>query len=77
MNTMDCYPQQQSEPQSQAHSVHQDYYSYNMIADGNWNIDKFKEQPVSSYQGYPEMNHVHQLSQVVPPYHESPVVEDG
>ncbi|XP_051155415.1 homeobox protein Nkx-2.5-like [Leptopilina boulardi] len=76
LNTMECYtPHQQSE--TQTHSVHQDYYSYNMIPDGNWNVNKYKEQTVTSYQSYQEMNHVHQLSQVVPPYHESPVVEEG
>ena len=78
INTMECYPHhQESESQSHTHQVHQDYYSYNMIGEGNWNVEKYKEQAVSSYQSYSEMNHVHQLSQVVPPYHESPVVEDG
>ncbi|XP_043462214.1 homeobox protein Nkx-2.3-like [Leptopilina heterotoma] len=78
LNTMECYPpHQQSETQTHCSSGNQDYYSYNMIPDGNWNVNKYKEQTVTSYQNYQEMNHVHQLSQVVPPYHESPVVEEG
>lgn len=76
---MDCYPQQQQQPQPQQH-VPQEYYAYNIIPENNWDVEKYKEQQgaISGYQNYhSEMNHVHQLSQVMPPYQENTIVEDG
>ncbi|XP_015520755.1 homeobox protein Nkx-2.5 [Neodiprion pinetum] len=77
---MDCYSQQQQQqPQPQQH-LPQDYYTYNIVPDNNWEVEKYKEQQgvISGYQNYhPEMNHVHQLSQVMPPYQETSVAEDG
>lgn len=79
IDSMDCY---QSHPhtdiQSQINNPMQsDYYGYNVMPENSWDMEKLKEQSVGGYQGYGEMNHVHQLSQVVPPYQESPVIEDG
>lgn len=77
IDSMDCY---QNHPQTDIQINNQmqpDYYGYNVIPENAWDMDKLKEQSVGSYQGYGEMNHVHQLSQVVPPYQESPVIEDG
>lgn len=72
---MDCYSHHQNQTQQQ--HVHQDYYPYSAVPENNWEIDKFKEQSISSYQHYPDLNHVHQLSQVVPPYQETSITEDG
>ncbi|XP_011636696.1 homeobox protein Nkx-2.5-like [Pogonomyrmex barbatus] len=74
LGVMDCYTHHQN--QAQQH-VHQDYYSYNVVPENNWEMDKFKDQPMPSYQHYPDLNHVHQLSQVVPPYQETSITEDG
>jgi len=75
LGVMDCYAHHQN--QAQQH-VHQEYYSYNVISENNWEIDKFpKDQPMPSYQHYSDLNHVHQLSQVVPPYQETSITEDG
>ena len=59
-----------------------DYYGYaGMMTDNGWDMEKLKEQAqqsVNAYQqGYGELNPVHQLSQVVPPYQDSQQVEDG
>nr|XP_012234243.1 PREDICTED: homeobox protein Nkx-2.5-like [Linepithema humile] len=75
LGVMDCYGHHQNQA-SQQHA-HQDYYSYNVMPENNWEMDKFKEQPMSSYQHYSDLNHVHQLSQVVPPYQETSITEDG
>ncbi|XP_015585568.1 homeobox protein Nkx-2.5-like [Cephus cinctus] len=75
--SMDCYPHQQPQAQQQQQHVSQDYYAYNIIPESNWEVEKYKEQPVPGYQNYTEMSHVHQLSQVVPPYQETSVAEDG
>ncbi|KAL0120839.1 hypothetical protein PUN28_008487 [Cardiocondyla obscurior] len=75
LGVMDCYTHHQNQAQQQ--HVHQDYYSYNVVPENNWEMDKFKEQPMSSYQHYSDLNHVHQLSQVVPPYQETSITEDG
>lgn len=74
LGAMDCYAHHQN--QTQQH-VHQDYYSYNVVPENNWEMDKFKEQSMPSYQHYSDLNHVHQLSQVVPPYQETSITEDG
>ncbi|XP_015190575.1 PREDICTED: homeobox protein Nkx-2.5-like [Polistes dominula] len=71
---MECYTHQQQQQQSH---LPQDYYAYNAVPDNNWDAEKFKEQGVHGYSHYSELNHVHQLSQVVPPYQEAPVTEDG
>ncbi|XP_001600859.1 homeobox protein Nkx-2.5-like [Nasonia vitripennis] len=77
IDSMDCY-QNHSQTDIQINNHMQpDYYGYNVMPENGWDMDKLKEQSVGSYQGYGEMNHVHQLSQVVPPYQESPVIEDG
>ncbi|XP_011877976.1 PREDICTED: homeobox protein Nkx-2.5-like [Vollenhovia emeryi] len=76
LGVMDCYAHHQNQTQQQ--HVHQEYYSYsNVVLDSNWEMDKFKDQPMSSYQHYSDLNHVHQLSQVVPPYQETSITEDG
>lgn len=72
--SMDCYQHHQN--QTQQH-VHQDYYPYNVVPENNWEMDKFKEHPIPGYQHYSDLNHVHQLSQVVPPYQETSITEDG
>ncbi|XP_011501653.1 PREDICTED: homeobox protein Nkx-2.5 [Ceratosolen solmsi marchali] len=76
---MDCYQtHQHTDIQTEINNQMQpDYYGYNVIQESTWDLDKLKEQSVNNYQGYGEMNHVHQLSQVVPPYQENSVVEDG
>lgn len=74
LGVMDCYAHHQN--QAQQH-VHQEYYSYNVVPENNWEMDKFKDQSMSSYQHYSDLNHVHQLSQVVPPYQETSITEDG
>jgi hypothetical protein len=75
LGVMDCYAHHQNQIQQQ--HVHQDYYSYNVAPENSWEMEKFKEQPMSSYQHYSDLNHVHQLSQVVPPYQETSITEDG
>ncbi|EFN71991.1 Homeobox protein Nkx-2.6 [Camponotus floridanus] len=74
LGAMDCYAHQN---QTQQQHVHQDYYSYNIVPENNWEMDKFKEQSMPNYQHYSDLNHVHQLSQVVPPYQETSITEDG
>lgn len=58
-----------------------EYYGYGESAGWDMHQGKMKQEPQqdAGYQhtGYGELSHVHQLSQVVPPYQESPVVEDG
>lgn len=76
LGVMDCYAHHQNQAQQQQH-VHQEYYSYNIVPENNWEMDKFKDQPMPSYQHYSDLNHVHQLSQVVPPYQETSITEDG
>lgn len=73
LGVMDCY----AHHQNQAQHVHQDYYSYNIVPENNWEMDKFKDQSMPNYQHYSDLNHVHQLSQVVPPYQETSIIEDG
>ncbi|XP_014476957.1 PREDICTED: homeobox protein Nkx-2.5-like [Dinoponera quadriceps] len=73
LGVMDCYPHHQNQAQQQ----HQDYFPYNVMPENNWEIDKFKDQSMPSYQHYSDLNHVHQLSQVVPPYQETSLTEDG
>ncbi|RLU25244.1 hypothetical protein DMN91_003337 [Ooceraea biroi] len=63
--------------QIQQQHVHQDYYSYNVVPENSWEMEKFKEQPMPSYQHYSDLSHVHQLSQVIPPYQETSITEDG
>lgn len=76
LGVMDCYTHHQN--QTQQHVQHQEYYSYNnVVPENSWEIDKFKDQPVPNYQHYSDLNHVHQLSQVVPPYQETSITEDG
>jgi hypothetical protein len=77
--SMDCYQaHQQTDIQTQINNqIQADYYGYNMMPENTWDMDKLKEQSVNNYQGYGEMSHVHQLSQVGPPYQENTVVEDG
>lgn len=75
LSAMDCYAHHQNQTQQQ--HVHQDYYSYNIVPENNWEMDKFKEQSMPNYQHYSDLNHVHQLSQVVPPYQETSITEDG
>jgi len=75
LGVMDCYAHHQNQIQQQ--HVHQDYYSYNVVPENGWEMEKFKEQPMPSYQHYSDLNHVHQLSQVVPPYQETSITEDG
>jgi len=75
LGIMDCYAHHQNQIQQQ--HVHQDYYSYNVVPENTWEMEKFKEQPMPSYQHYSDLNHVHQLSQVVPPYQETSITEDG
>ncbi|KAK2576837.1 hypothetical protein KPH14_005470 [Odynerus spinipes] len=77
---MECYPHhhhQQQQPQPQQQHIPQDYYAYNIAPDNNWDTEKFKEQAMPGYSHYSDLNHVHQLSHVVPPYQEAPVTEDG
>lgn len=76
LGVMDCYSHHhQNQPQQQ--HMHQDYYSYNAASENNWETEKFKEQSMSNYQHYTDLNHVYQLSQVVPPYQETSVTEEG
>lgn len=75
LGVMDCYAHHQNQAQQQ--HVHQDYYPYNVVPENNWEMDKFKEQSMPGYQHYSDLNHVHQLSQVVPPYQETSITEDG
>ncbi|KAG7201238.1 hypothetical protein KM043_004023 [Ampulex compressa] len=75
LGIMDCYAAHHQH-QSQQH-VPQDYYSYNIICDNNWEAEKFKEQAVPNYPHYSDLNHVHQFNQVAPPYPETPAIEDG
>ncbi|KAJ8683595.1 hypothetical protein QAD02_019387 [Eretmocerus hayati] len=79
IDNMDCYQtHQHTNIQTQMNGqIHQSCYGYNMIQDNDWRVDKIKEENMSSYPNYNDVNHVHQLSQVVPAFQETPVVEDG
>ena len=73
---MDCYGSHQQNPQTW--HVTQDYYGYNIgIQENNWDVEKYKEQSAAGYQNYAELSHVHQLSQVIPPYQENSILEEG
>lgn len=72
---MDCYGSHQQSPQGW--HVPQEYYGYNVIPDNNWDVEKYKEQTMTGYHNYGDLSHVHQLSQVVPPYQENSIVEEG
>ncbi|XP_066600375.1 homeobox protein Nkx-2.5-like [Prorops nasuta] len=93
LNEMDCFPvphhlhhhhhhhhhqqQENQQQQQQQQQITHDYYPSYVTAENNWMTEKFKEQNLPSYQNYTEMSHVHQLSQVLPPYQEAAIIEDG
>ena len=77
-----CYQSQDMQIGNHLQQQQTDYYGYaGMMTDNGWDMEKLKEQAqqsVNAYQqGYGELNPVHQLSQVVPPYQDSQQVEDG
>ncbi|CAL7946313.1 unnamed protein product [Xylocopa violacea] len=77
LGIMDCYASVHHQHQFQQQHVPQEYYGYNIVADNNWDVDKFKEQSMPAYSHYPDLGHVHQMNQITPPYQQSPVTEDG
>ncbi|CAK9806003.1 Homeobox protein Nkx-2.6 [Anthophora quadrimaculata] len=77
LGIMDCYSAAHHQHQLQQQHVAQDYYSYNIVPENNWDVEKFKEQSMSAYPHYPDLGHVHQLNHIAPPYQESSVTEDG
>ncbi|XP_031839379.1 homeobox protein Nkx-2.5 [Nomia melanderi] len=76
LGVMDSYPVAHHQHQLQQQHVSQDYYNY-IVPENQWEFEKFKEQSMQSYPHYPDLNHVHQLNHVAPPYQEPPVIEDG
>ncbi|XP_003703876.1 homeobox protein Nkx-2.5 [Megachile rotundata] len=75
LGAMDCYPLPHHQHQIQQQHVPQDYYGYNVMQENNWDVEKFKEQSMPTYPHYPDLSHVQ--SQIVLPYQESSVTEDG
>nr|XP_034172225.1 homeobox protein Nkx-2.5-like [Osmia lignaria] len=77
LGIMDCYPPPHHQHQIQQQHMPQDYYGYNIVPENNWDVEKFKEQSMPNYPHYPDLSHVHQLTQMSQPYPESSVTEDG
>ena len=80
VSSMDCYqthqaPQQQTIlPPQMCNQIQQDYYGYNnIVPENSWDVDRYEGKS----QSYDEIDQVQQIGQIVSPYHESPVTEDG
>ena len=79
-NSMHCYQSQTNLQNHIGTQMHNDFYNvYGCSVQDNhsWDVDKVKEEIINDYNGYGDINPVQQLSQIVPPYQENSVVEDG